>query len=50
MLNRILSDPDYGKPVLLTQDFLRSDYARIHTAFQLDDLAARVWKIGHLKS
>jgi GntR family transcriptional regulator len=40
MLNRILYDPDYGKPVLLTQDFLRSDYARIHTTFQLDDLAA----------
>jgi hypothetical protein len=35
MLNRILYDPQSGKPVALSQDFLRSDYARIHTELDL---------------
>jgi hypothetical protein len=36
MLNRILYDPQSGRPVELSQDFLRSDYARIHTESQLE--------------
>jgi GntR family transcriptional regulator len=37
MLNRILYDPQMEKPVWLSQDFLRSDYARIHTEIDLDE-------------
>jgi GntR family transcriptional regulator len=33
MLNRILYNADSGKPVVLSQDFLRGDYARLHTEF-----------------
>jgi GntR family transcriptional regulator len=40
MLNRILYDPLSGRPVELSQDFLRSDYARIHTESQLERVAA----------
>ena len=39
MLNRILYDPESGKPVELSQDFLRSDYARIHTELNFGSIA-----------
>jgi GntR family transcriptional regulator len=39
MLTIILYDTDQGKPVLSVQDFFRSDYARIHTEFNLHNLA-----------
>jgi hypothetical protein len=37
MLNRILFDPASDKPFELSQDFLRSDYARIHTELDLEN-------------
>lgn len=33
MLNRILYNAENGKPVILSHDFLRSDYARLHMEF-----------------
>lgn len=38
MLNRILYEPQSGKPVGFSQDFLRSDYARIHTELDLEEV------------
>jgi GntR family transcriptional regulator len=38
MLTRILYDADHGKPVLYSQEFFRSDFARIHTEFDLKDI------------
>lgn len=42
MLHRILYDPQDDKPVLLSHDFLRSDYARIHTELNLEEQATAV--------
>jgi len=38
MLTRILYDAEQGKPVLYSQEFFRSDFARIHTEFDLKDI------------
>jgi GntR family transcriptional regulator len=38
MLTRILYDAEQGKPVLYSQDFFCSDFARIHTEFDLKDI------------
>ncbi|HWQ47292.1 MAG TPA: GntR family transcriptional regulator [Longilinea sp.] len=35
MLSRLMFDAVTGKPVVFSQDFLRSDYARIHTQIDL---------------
>lgn len=40
MLTRILYDTGEGKPVLFSQDFFRSDFARIHTQFSLQEVPA----------
>ena len=37
MLSRIISGKESQKPVVYSQDFLRSDYARIHTEAQLEE-------------
>jgi GntR family transcriptional regulator len=37
MLSRVLYETGAERPVLFSQDFLRGDYARIHTDAQLDD-------------
>jgi GntR family transcriptional regulator len=39
MLSRIIYSADTGKPVVYSQDFLRGDYARIHTEVDLSELA-----------
>ena len=38
MLSRIIYGKEIEKPVVFSQDFLRSDYARIHANIQLDEL------------
>jgi GntR family transcriptional regulator len=38
MLSRIIYGKETEKPVVFSQDFLRSDYARIHANIQLDEL------------
>jgi GntR family transcriptional regulator len=38
MLSRIIYGEETGKPVIFSQDFLRSDYARIHANVELDEL------------
>ncbi len=38
MLSRIICSKDTEKPVIFSQDFLRSDYARIHTDVQFEEL------------
>ena len=40
MLTRILYDTGEGRPVLFSQDFFRSDFARIHTQFNLEETLA----------
>jgi len=42
MLTRILYDTDQGNPVLYSQDFFRSDFARIHTEFDLQNKSLSV--------
>ena len=37
MLSRVMYERGVERPVLFSQDFLRGDYARIHTDAQLDD-------------
>jgi GntR family transcriptional regulator len=37
MLSRTISSSESGKPVLYSQDYLRSDYARIHTDICLEE-------------
>ena len=37
MLSRVISGKESQKPVVYSQDFLRSDYARIHTEAQLEE-------------
>jgi GntR family transcriptional regulator len=37
MLSRLMVEQGTGSPVLFSQDFLRGDYARIHTDAQLED-------------
>jgi GntR family transcriptional regulator len=37
MLSRVIYEKNSGKPVVFSQDFLRSDYARIHADAQLED-------------
>ena len=37
MLSRTVFNADTNKPEIFSQDFLRSDYARIHTDFRLQD-------------
>jgi GntR family transcriptional regulator len=37
MLSRIVYEKKGGKPLVFSQDFLRSDYARIHANAQLED-------------
>jgi GntR family transcriptional regulator len=37
MLSRTISSTESGKPVLYSQDYLRSDYARIHTDICLEE-------------
>jgi GntR family transcriptional regulator len=38
MLTRVIYSKANGKPVVFAQDFLRSDYARIHTDVSLEDI------------
>lgn len=38
MLSRIIFEKEIEKPIVFSQDFLRSDYARIHTDSQLPEL------------
>lgn len=38
MLTRIIYSKESGKPVVFAQDFLRSDYARIHTDVALEEI------------
>ena len=38
MLSRIILEKEIEKPIVFSQDFLRSDYARIHTDSQLPEL------------
>jgi GntR family transcriptional regulator len=38
MLSRIIYGKETEEPVVFSQDFLRSDYARIHANIQLDEL------------
>lgn len=38
MMTRIIYNRETSKPVVFAQDFLRSDYARIHTEVNLDSL------------
>ena len=40
MLSRIIYGKESQKPVIYSQDFLRSDYARIHTDAQLEEFNA----------
>ena len=37
MLSRVIYGKESEKPVVYSQDFLRSDYARIHTDAQLEE-------------
>jgi hypothetical protein len=36
LLSRLIISRDTEKPVLFSQDFLRSDYARIHTDINIE--------------
>jgi GntR family transcriptional regulator len=38
MLSRTIYNHELGKPMVFSQDFLRSDYARIHNDVRLDEL------------
>jgi GntR family transcriptional regulator len=38
MLSRIIYGQEMGEPVVFSQDFLRSDYARIHSDVQIEEL------------
>jgi hypothetical protein len=38
MLSRIIYGKETAKPVIFSQDFLRSDYARIHANIELAEL------------
>lgn len=38
MLSRIIYERDMEEPVVFSQDFLRSDYARIHSDVQIEEL------------
>lgn len=38
MLSRIIYERDVEEPVVFSQDFLRSDYARIHSDVQIEEL------------
>jgi len=38
MLSRLIYRKDTNEPVVFSQDFLRSDYARIHSTVQFDEL------------
>jgi GntR family transcriptional regulator len=40
MLSRVIYGKESRKPVVFSQDFLRSDYARIHTDAQLEEFNA----------
>ena len=42
MLSRVMFEKGQETPVLFSQDFLRGDYARIHTDAQLDERVAAV--------
>jgi GntR family transcriptional regulator len=37
MLSRLINQKDTNEPVVFSQDFLRSDYARIHSTIQFDE-------------
>jgi GntR family transcriptional regulator len=39
MLVKIIHSKESGQPIVFAQDYLRSDYARIHTDVNLDDLS-----------
>jgi GntR family transcriptional regulator len=38
MLSRTIYNAELGKPIMFSQDFLRSDYARIHSDVYLDEI------------
>jgi hypothetical protein len=38
MLSRTIYNAELGKPIVFSQDFLRSDYARIHSEVVLDEI------------
>jgi len=38
MLSRIIYQKETGEPVVFSQDFLRSDYARIHSDVHMEEL------------
>lgn len=38
MLSRTIYNAELGKPIMFSQDFLRSDYARIHADVYLDEI------------
>jgi GntR family transcriptional regulator len=40
MLSRLIFNRDTGKPVMFSQDFLRNDYARIHTDIIIEGVAS----------
>ncbi len=46
MLSRIMYEKGLEKPVILSQDFLRGDYARIHTEAQLEERNSSVTETG----
>ena len=39
MLSRTIYNAELGKPIMFSQDYLRSDYARIHSDVYLDEIA-----------
>ncbi len=38
MLSRTIYNAELGKPIVFSQDFLRSDYARIHSDVFVDEI------------
>ncbi len=46
MLTRVIYSKGCEKPIVFAQDFLRSDYARIHTDVSLEDIDQRKYSRG----
>ena len=44
MLSRLIISRDTEKPVVFFQDFLRSDYVRIHTDINIDEVTLHMRK------
>jgi len=38
MLSRTIYNAELGKPIVFSQDFLRSDYARVHSDVFFDEI------------